>query len=138
MTRRPRITDEEVTDLFDLLVSRQTVTIDEIADHLKIDTRRAREVVHQLRLVFGADDSINLVCTPNGTRQRWLYALVGEIDGSTPWIANRVGDAATRLETMEAVMTSIERATDGRSIEGRRARIIRRACTRAREDLAEL
>jgi len=130
--------DEHLSALFDLLMDRDSVTIDEIAAYLAVTKTRADVVVRDFRLLFGDDDTINLVATPSGQRERWDYSLQGTLEGAEPWALNRIADAESRLDTMAAVLASIERGIDGRTLAGRKARILRRAITRAREDLADL
>jgi hypothetical protein len=131
--------DEHLTALFDYLAaSPDGVTINDIADGLDVNLPLARKVVHTFRITYGADDELNLVCEPNGHLQPWLYRLVGTISDAQAWVANRVADAEARLETMAAVLGSAARATDGRSTDGKKARILLRAITRAQEDLAEI
>jgi hypothetical protein len=138
VSRRRRVTEEELSRLFDVLVEHQALTIHEIATDLECAVRRAQEVVREFRVVFGEDDTINLVCDPQGEGEPWLYSLTGTVEGAGPWTTRRVLDAETRLETMAGVMSSVIRATDGRATDGRKARIIHRAIVRAREDLADL
>lgn len=135
---REHATDEELSSLFDLIASKGGQTILDIAAHLGVRVRRAQVVVHDLRQMFGHDDTVNLVCDPQGQRELWLYDFRGTLDGVTPWTGWSLAHVETRLETLEAVAASIERAADGRTIEGRRARILARAIRRAREDLADL
>src|SRR5262245_40860874 len=110
--------------LFDLLVARVTVTIYDIMDELRCNHRAANEAVHDLRMLLAYDDTINLVATPQGPREPWLYSLEGSIDPSRPWITNRIGDSETRVTTINAVCRSLVSANDGRSIEGRKARVL--------------
>jgi hypothetical protein len=84
-----------------------------------------------------AGDSINLVCQPAGWGP-WVYQLVGDLDESRPWVRNRIGDARTRVRTMSAVADSLVNATDGRTTDGRLARVMRRSFTRLVEDLDEI
>jgi hypothetical protein len=91
-----------------------------------------------LRLLLGNDDQINLVCDPQGTGQPWLYRLIGDVDGARSWVANRLRDSETRIGTIRAICSSLVSATDGRSADGRRARIMDKGLTRILEDLAEL
>lgn len=93
-------------------------------------------VIRRLRLILGTDE-INLVCDPQGQRERWLYRLIGTIDLGSPWIRNRLRDLEARLETQHSVARSLVNATDGRSIEGRKARLCAKTLGRLREDLAE-
>lgn len=96
-------------------------------------------VVSQLRRILAAEaDTINLICTPQGSREPWLYELVGTYEDAAPWSQNRVGDLETRLVTIHSVASTLVNATDGRTVGGRKARKIRRTITRLIEDLADI
>lgn len=99
---------------------------------------RFTKVHRQLRLMLGNDDSINLVCTAQGQHQPWLYQLVGNVDDARYWISNRVRDCESRIVTILAVVSSLVAATDSRSNDGRRVRIMTKGLSRIIEDLAEL
>lgn len=102
-------------------------------------------VVRGLRQTLGAPkgdngqpDTINLVCTPQGPGDLWKYQLVGTYEAARPWNANRLSDIERRLETIAGVSRSLVAATDGRSSDGRKARIIAKTVGRLVEDLEEL
>ena len=88
--------------------------------------------------------SYSVVCDPDPADHLgpWIYKLMdGDqiIDAqNTQWVVNRVHDAERRLFTMRGVVATAVKATDGRTNEGKRARIIDKHITRAIEDLAEL
>jgi len=131
--------EERRDSLFDLLVAMpEGVTVNEIGATLSIPLWRVNEVIRDLRLLLGDTDDINLVCTPQGQQERWNYALVGNLDGAREWTANRVGDTASRIRTMQAVMRSVVSASDGRTLDGKRARVIERSLRRLIEDLDDL
>ena len=80
-----------------------------------------------------------MICELNGFRQPWVYRLVaGNFDDARPWMENRVSDCEGRLTTLGSVVGTIAKSADGRSVAGKRARIMHRAIARAMEDLAEL
>lgn len=95
------------------------------------------KVVRDLRLLF-KDREITLVCDPQGQGELWRYRLVGSYDEARQWATNRIHDLESRLETVGAVAEAIVNATDGRSIEGRKARKLQRVVGRLIEDLAEI
>lgn len=99
---------------------------------------RLIKIARSLRLFLGDDDTINLTCDSQGANMPWVYKLVGTWDGSRDWCTNRLDDAETRLITMIAVLAPIVRNTDGRSRDGKRARIMARQFQRAQEDLMEV
>jgi hypothetical protein len=91
--------------------------------------------------VMQADDSINLVCNPqpnvNGKHQPWVYELRSDLDSFRKWRKNRTDDAESRIETIHAVMQSVVRGTDGRSHDGKKARVIVTHLGRLLEDLEQ-
>ena len=110
-------------------------TIDDLTGDTDWNRRDANAAIHDLRKFLGDTDDINLVCNPNGHGQRWVYRLVGDLAGLQPWARNRLGDSETRLRTMNSMTASIVKATDGRSAEGKRARIIETGLRHLVEDL---
>jgi hypothetical protein len=125
-------------DLWDLLVATPGgVTVEDMMGVYGWTHGQANEAVHDLRDWLGEFD-ITLPCDPQGQRERWLYRLVEDLDGVRQWAGNRVQDTDTRLRTMHAMLTSIVSATDGRTVEGRTARIMERALRRLVEDLDDL
>lgn len=136
--------DERALALFELVKAcPDGVTVDEIADHLDVPYKEANDVIRHLRRHLGRLDSIWLIATPQGKGERWLYSLSGisMLDAADPdgrWIANRVRDAETRIEIMLSMMDAAVRGTNGRTVEGRKSRVMQRAFTRLREDFAEI
>jgi hypothetical protein len=131
--------DDRMTELFDYLVlSPQGVTIGDMIDHLDCNRSRAETAIHDLREFLGQADVANLTCTPNGSRQQWLYHLETKLDEHKEWIANRTGDFESRLRTMLAMLSSVISGTSSRTLEGKRARVMHRQITRLLEDLQEM
>jgi len=130
---------EKVGRLFDYAADKpEGFTYRDVEKELGWDRKMFFATARKLRVLLGNDDRINLVCDPQGTRQPWLYRLSGDVDGARGWVANRLGDAETRIGTMQSVCATLERATDGRTSDGRRARVMNKGLTRIIEDLAEL
>jgi hypothetical protein len=129
--------DDRRDQLFDYAVATTTMTIHDIAAELDVPIRVANEAVHDLRIFLGDFDSMNFPCEPDpdDLNGPWLYRLAGTLDDVRLWATNRVGDAETRLRTIQAMLTSIVRATDGRTTEGRRARVMETALRHLVEDL---
>lgn len=126
-------------DLWDHLVSEPAgITVDDMIATHGWSHHQANVAIHDLRAFLGDTDTVNLVCEPQGGGERWLYQLVGSLDGVRGWVANRVGDTETRLRTMESMMHSIVQGTSGRTTEGRKARLMDKALTRLVEDLDDL
>lgn len=95
------------------------------------------QAANRLRKMF-AGDSINLVADPDGPSNPWRYKLVGNYDEARPWSVNRIRDMESRLETIEAVSETTTNCTDGRTIEGRKARKIHSTVRFLREQLADI
>lgn len=130
---------EKMGRLFDYAASQpEGFTYKDVEKDLGWHKPEFMRVSRQLRLLLGHDDQINLICDRQGRWQPWRYQLVGTMDQAREWGRNRIDDAEARMRTIAAVLDSIVRATDGRSRDGRRARIMQRAMTRAMEDLAEI
>lgn len=71
-----------------------------------------------------ANDEINLICLPEGQSQPWRYMLSATPEAIRQWGQQREGDMETRLKTMAAVASSNVNTTDGRTLDGRRARLV--------------
>lgn len=132
--------DARRDELFDLAVaSSDGFTVDDVIARYGWRHDQVNEAVRDLRRFLGdVGDTINLPCDPQGKGERWVYRLVGDLDSVRAWAANRVIDAESRVRTMEAVLSSMVAATDGRTIAGRKARIMQRALHRLVEDLDDL
>lgn len=102
-----------------------------------VSLERFKTAAKNLRKTF-EDDTINLVCDPAGDGGRWIYRLVGTFKEAKPWIKNRLDDTESRLVTINSVATSSVNGSDGRTLEGRRARLIEKTTRRLIEDLVEL
>ena len=112
--------------LFDYLVDTpEPVVIDEIRAALGWTYRRTEQAIHDVRMALGADDSINLIAEPDG-RGPWRYWLTGSAEDARWWQANRLVVLITQVRTNLAVAESIRRGIDGRTVEGRKARVLAR------------
>lgn len=130
---------EKIGNLFDYAVEHaEGFTYQDVEKDLGWPKPEFTKVHRQLRLLLGNDDQINLVCDVQGKNEPWRYRLVGNIDGAREWVGTRLRDSESRITTIKAICASLVRATDGRSADGRRARIMQRGLTRILEDLAEL
>jgi hypothetical protein len=133
--------DSRILTLFDQLVANpKGVTIAGIAAEQGIGDKMARHIVRRLREACGQTDTVNVICEPDAADPSgpWLYRLVGRLDDARWWFSNRLGDAESRIRVLQGVASSLARAADGRTVEGRRARLIDRALTRLVEDLDSL
>lgn len=123
-------------DVFDLLVSHpEGMTVHELADALGTNRRNADRAIHDLREYLGFWDDVNVPADNVEPGKPWKYRIAGDLDSIRPWCANRLADAETRIGTIQSMVASIVSATDGRSIEGRKARLIDRYLTRLVEDM---
>ena len=131
---------EKIGRLFDYAVAHaEGFTYQDVERDLKWRRNEFGKVANRLRAMLGNDDRINLICEPQQTSSDpWIYKLVGNLQAAQPWNGNRIGDCESRIMTMHAVLSSIVSGSDGRTKEGRRARIMHRALGRLIEDLAEL
>ena len=129
---------ERVGDLFDYAVAHPDgFTYVDVENDLGWDRGLFSWVARNLRAEF-ADDSVNLICEPQGQYEPWLYRLVGTADDARIWSTNRIADLEGRLHTMASVSESVKNATDGRTTEGRKARKINRTLVRLIEDLEDI
>lgn len=136
--RRRRQLDDEAGLLYDFAVDHPRGFIYEDAkDKFGWHYSRFIKVVRHLRQILSADE-ITLTATPQGQHERWLYMLVGTYDAARPWATNRVGDLETRLDTIHGVANTLTNATDGRSVEGKKARLIERTIRHLMENLNDL
>lgn len=138
--RDPTPVRVQAEQLFDYAVSHYDgFTYKDIKRDLGWDRVHFYWIVRNLRRILAAEaDTINLICSPNGQSQPWLYEFAGTYDDAAPWSRNRVRDLETRLVTINSVAHTLVNATDGRTAEGRKARKIRRTVTRLIEDLADI
>jgi hypothetical protein len=138
----PRILPGQVTDnvgeLFDYAVSKPNgFTWADVVEDLEWSRPKVNMVIRQLRLVLGGDD-INLVAEPSGRYQPWIYRLVGTYGEAREWLDNRIHDMESRLELIHSVASSVTRAADGRSVQGRKARKIERTVGYLLRELADI
>lgn len=104
---------------------------------LGITPDQFNRAVRSLRSIL-ATDEINLVCISQGFGQPMRYELVGNLERAQPWIKVRYAALESQLETVLNVSASLVNATDGRTIPGRKARLIHRHVGRLIEDIADL
>jgi hypothetical protein len=138
-----RPNDEQRAEvLFDLLADADR-TRDEIQAKTAWNRPQFQKAVQTLRDILAANgDVISVVCEPHGHRAPWLYCLRAGAEvlnaEESRWIINRLQDAERRLLTIGNVMEVAARGLDGRSIEGRKARIYELHIRRAAEEVALL
>ena len=124
--------------LFTLAVdSPEGVTVADMMAALEATHAQVKVAIRDLRLFLGEFDECNFPCDPSDQGQ-WVYRLVGTYDDARQWMANRLGDGEARLRTMNAMMASMVAGSDGRTIEGRKARVIETGLRHLVEDLDNL
>lgn len=113
------------------------ITMPDMCEQLDWPIWRGHRAKTLIRRVCAETDTINLVCEPAGFGP-WLYLLVGTLEDATTWVTIRLHDTESRLATMQNVMASLVRASDGRSTDGRKARMLERTFRHLIEDLEAL
>lgn len=114
--------DQIITDLFNYSFSRPDgFTKAEACADLEISGGSFNKAVTGLRHVF-AGDTTTLVCTPNRVREQWTYRLTDEMEDAEFWVDNRMQDTRARIMSIRSVTSSLVKATDGRTKQGRMAR----------------
>lgn len=127
-----------VEALFDFAVARPDgFTNADFMGEYDVSLKTFNQTANKLRAIL-ADDTINLVCDPDGSRSKWQYRLVGSVENGSPWVQNRLKDAESRFSTISAVVRSLVKATDGRTVDGRKARLMDKSMRRLLEDLSEV
>lgn len=123
--------------LFDYAVTHPKFTNAEVMREYGWTLETFNKAARALRLTF-ADDTINLVCHPQRRGEDWLYELAGNYGRARGWIANRIRDTEARIETERAVLSPIASQLDGRTVEGRKVRLISSVLGSLQEQLAAL
>jgi len=132
----PRARTIHAHELFDYLAARPDgVTMAAICHHFGWKRVATNEALRALRLILADGDSITVVSEPDTPSAPWLVRLVGTYDDARWYVTNRLGDLEARIETQVGVARSLEAATDGRSTEGRKARMIRSTLSHLVEQL---
>lgn len=132
--------DDLAGKVYDLLADApEGLTMEDIAEQLSMPRDAIRRAVRAARMTLSDADTLFILAEPQGARQPWRYRLV---DGGTlvdfedsAWVPNRVKDSQSRVALLAAAMAVAVRATDGRSIEGRKARTMERQLRHLTEDL---
>lgn len=118
------------------------MTIYDIAVKIDLPVHSCRRAMRNARLTLAEGDTLFVIAEPQGPREPWLYKLVdGKVlvrPDESGWTTNRVGDAQSRVHLLHVAMDVAARATDGRSIEGRKARVMAKSLRRLDEDLTEI
>ncbi len=136
--RRPKVDRNDVRDyIWDYAANHpEGFVAEEFCEEYALTYSQFAGGVRRLR-EFLSDDSINLVCQPNGTGQ-WTYRLVGDLDDMKPWTKNRLNDARSRIQSLTWTTSSLVASTDGRTADGKISRAMHRGLTRILEDIEAL
>lgn len=94
--------------------------------------------VRRVRRILRSNSDGTLICTPQGMSEPWRYQLTGNWQEAAPWAHNRIGDVESRLETIEDVTVGVLQVTDGRSADGRKAKLVVKVIRRLREDISDI
>lgn len=130
--------DERVGLLYDFAVSKpEGFTYLDVHREYGWHRTNFGRTVRALRLLFSGD-AITLTCDRAAWNMPHVYKLVGNYEAARPWVAGRVGDLESRLDTVHAVANTLTNATDGRTLEGRKVRRIKKTIGRLIEDLNEI
>jgi hypothetical protein len=123
--------------LFDLLVGAPDgMDIHEVTAALGVPQRQAEKVLNCLRRILGQDDTINVVWQMVG--RRYVYQLSGNVNEGAQWQAYRMATKLSQLDVDLAYWRSVVRGCDGRTREGRMARVCLKHFERVTEDLREI
>ena len=136
---KPTARERRRDDLWDDLTSNPSgLTVEDMMSIRSWTHDQANHAIRDLRTWLGDYDSVNLPCEPQGQGDRWIYRLTGDLSEMEWWSENRVKDADTRLRTMQSMLASIVAGTSGRTVQGRKARLMERQLRRLVEDLDDL
>lgn len=137
-TRRLRAVERDAGELYDYAVDTPDgFTYRQACAKFGWSRKRFRQVVATVRTML-AGDEITLVCESAGACEPWVYRLVGNYEDAEPWLKGRVGDLETRLRTIHNVSLPLVNATDGRTVDGRKARTVERSVRHLLENLADI
>lgn len=102
---------------------------------------KAAQTLRDMITDMGLGDVMTVTCDPFGQGQ-WWYALrrgaAVHNRSATKWVPNRIKDLRRRLKTIRSVCKAAVLATDGRTEDGRVARIILECLELAEQKIAEL
>jgi hypothetical protein len=132
--------DERAEVLFDLLADGDH-TYESIGEKTGWSRNQILKAVQRLRDILAVNgDVISVVCEPQGQYEPYAYRLKGGkeiLDAEkTRWAINRTKDLDRRGRTFENVLAVAVKATDGRTLVGKKARIWHLHIKRAREEVA--
>jgi len=129
--------DDLVNRLFDGLADApQGWTIHEIGTYLSVPRQVGQEVIRRLRRLLADTDQVNVVYRVAGRARK--YILIGTLEDAKERLNIRLATYQEQFATETAILRSLVAGSDGRSREGRKARVVLRAFTRALEDVAEI
>ena len=128
----------DADQLFDYAVANPDgFTRSDACAKLECSSREFDATVRELRRILGDGDDIYLVCWTQG-RGEWRYQLIGNFDGSREWGVWMLAHSEARIETQQWLYRTLVKALDGRTIEGRKARMMERAMRHLHEELVAI
>jgi hypothetical protein len=142
MNSKKRAAEKRAEELFDLLTGGD-LTSAEIMDKTGWVRSQLFKAVQTLRDILAANgDVISVTAEPQGLRETWLYSLRAGKQIVDPeksrWVINRLQDAERRVETIAHVLEVAVNSLDGRTSEGKKARVYHLHIKRAQEEVALL
>lgn len=126
-------------ELFDFAVAHpEGFTRGQACEEFTCASREYDTAVRELRRILGTDDNIYLACWTNGNRGQWRYQLIGNFDGAREWGAWMLAHSEARIETQQWLYRALVKALDGRTVEGRKAKMMERAMRHLHEELVAI
>lgn len=137
-----QIDDQRAGELYDLLAN-GGLTSHQIIDKMSWSYSQFMSAVQKLRDILAANgDIISVVAEPQAAREPWLYSLqAGKVILDTEksqWLPNRLQDTERRIKTIQHVLEVAVNSLDGRTTEGKKARIYHLHIKRAQEEVVML
>lgn len=142
MRTRGNASQRRAEKIFDLLSSGD-LTSHQLLARLGCHRTEFTKAIQTLRDILAASgDVISVVAEPHGPDQPWLYGLragkqIINAEDSR-WIPNQFQHAERRIKTIVHVLDVASNSLDGRTLDGKKARIYRLHMNRALEEVQML
>lgn len=115
--------DQLAVDLYEELTNRPMgMDKRQIAEYLDVPLKVASHTITRLRLELGDGDSIMVPIRHEGTRQ--VYFLSAQKDEAQAWLETRARTQAAKIKTEVATFAAMVRGADGRTTDGKLARML--------------
>lgn len=130
---------EQLNRLFDLFAQHPDgMTLRQLGAALNVSRGVIQARIRELRQMF-ADDDYNIVGNlPATPRAPYVFQLVRVGEDTRWWHNHQMQHLESRLKTITAVAESVTHMTDGRSIEGKKARKIHRTLEYLEKELQDI